>query len=229
MISAIQYFFNPNPDFFGPEGGRVTCPILQDTPDCPLIMNCMNGVKLARAIDEIALERASSKGWPEWQKNDGSIIFDKLPNHIKSKFEKASELLDNRGFIKISQLHVIDREMLEQASKSRLGPYPGARYKNQCPCCRDENNCKELGYSRALHLRMILGPKFDAKNCKEFLSEKPQAQVSVREFQPVGDVIAKRADLQSVWKRVGPLAKGLALGALAMITYASSSSLMIME
>ncbi|WP_420420923.1 hypothetical protein [Simkania sp.] len=182
MFTAIKNFFvRPSHDFFGPEASEdnLQCPISLEEAKDHLILGCNEGMERVRVIDEMAKAIAESDIRPSWLRHNGSVELSKLRETITMTDTVAKMLLTDAGFVKLSDLHIYDRETVN-GSTQREGY---ERDYTKCGVCRTE--IQAVTVSRALALRIQMGASFDPKAAREIFKE-PSKVITVHEYQKLG-------------------------------------------
>lgn len=173
----------PSFDFFGPEASEenLKCPIALDTSKDLLIIGCNEGIGRAAFIHEMAKHIVDSEIRPAWIKHNGSVILSELRKTVNMTQNVADKLLTKEGFVKLSDLHFFDREMLEGTSAAHiLGSRP-----NPCPVDNDSTHpIKAATFSPALALRIQMGELFNPKACPDIFKEEPVVN-KVNQYQKI--------------------------------------------
>eukprot|EP01066_Platyproteum_vivax_P006592 Platyproteum_vivax@DN2358_c0_g1_i1.p1 len=111
-----------------------------------------------RAINALARARIHCQEWPEWQRYDGSIIYDKLPESVTKFFEP--KYLDKEGYVDVSNLHIFGKDFLLKWSDTR-------NVLDHIPCPFDRQPIRQLVACPALSIRLAKGQEFDLSQHKE--------------------------------------------------------------
>ena len=157
-MSAIQTFFYPKSDFFGPKVDGFT-DFYENKPVEHLIAGCQT--EQVQAINRLAQERTQCDEWPEWQRYDGSIIYDALPEHVKEIFE--SHYLDENGYVDVEGLHIFEKETLKTMSTYQRASH----HQNHCPL--DRQIIEQFVTCPALSIRLAQGPTFAPQEHRKVL------------------------------------------------------------
>ena len=80
-----------------------------------LVTGCHNG--RVEAINVLARARVQCELWPEWQRYDGSIIYEKLPESVKNLFKR--KYLDGDGYVDVESLHIMGKDFLVGCAEAR--------------------------------------------------------------------------------------------------------------
>lgn len=156
-MSSIKDFFYPRADFFGPQADKLT-DLLAEVPIEHMIAGC-NALQV-RAINDLARVRIHCQEWPEWQRYDGSIIYDKLPESVKKFFKP--DYLDEEGYVDVSDLHISGKNFL-------LGWAEQQRGLGHVMCPFDRQPIRQLVACPALSIRLAEGREFDPSQHKKIL------------------------------------------------------------
>jgi len=156
-VSSIKDFFYPRADFFGPQADELT-DLLAEVPIEHMIAGC--NAERVRAINALARNRIRCQTWPEWQRYDGSIIYDKRPKSIKKFFKP--DYLDKEGYVDVSDLHISGKKFL-------LGWTEECRGVGHITCPFDRQPIRQFVACPALSIRLAEGQEFDPSQHREIL------------------------------------------------------------
>lgn len=148
-MSVIQTFFYPKSDFFNPKIDAFT-DLYAIKPVKHLISGCQT--EQVQAINKLALLRSQCVEWPEWQRYDGSIIYEILPESLKKIFKP--EYLDENGYVDVEGLYIFEEETLKTMSASQRA----ANGLNTCPFTRQRIDL--FVTCPALSIRLSQGSEF---------------------------------------------------------------------
>jgi hypothetical protein len=156
-MSSIKNFFYPRADFFGPKADELR-DLLDEVPVEHMIAGC--NAEQTRAINTLARARIHCETWPEWQRYDGSIIYDKLPEKVKKFFKH--EYLDKDGYVDVSGLHISGKDFV-------LGWAEGQRMEGHIKCPFDNQSIRQFVACPALSIRLAEGLEFDPSEHRKVL------------------------------------------------------------
>ncbi|QVL57152.1 MAG: hypothetical protein KFB93_07155 [Simkaniaceae bacterium] len=152
-------FLKPSTDFFGPKASEYR-DYNEASVEFHLIPQC--GIRLVKAIDNLASVIASSKSHPSWQNRDGSIDFEKLPWEIKVQFVR--EDFDDKGYINLDRIHIYSVDtLLEQSANQRASRKPNYCVLPGKGCMSSTHPMRYVTTCAALAYRLIEGRSFDVR------------------------------------------------------------------
>ena len=159
-MSLIQTFFYPKSDFFSPEIDTFT-----DLCVSKPVKHLISGeqTEQVQAINTLALLRSQCVEWPEWQRYDGSIIYEALPESFKEKFKP--EYLDENGYVDVEGLYIFEEETLKTLSETQR--QSAGRKPNACPFTRQRIDL--FVTCPALSIRLSEGLEFKPEQHQQVL------------------------------------------------------------
>lgn len=110
LMAFFVQLFRPSMNFFGSEIDKASDSFMMaETLHDHLITNCNLGIERAQIIHKMA-QSLSVNPNRIWIKPNGSIDLVKLRQEISMTEDVAQKLLNAEGFVKLSDLHFVDRE-----------------------------------------------------------------------------------------------------------------------
>ncbi len=152
-------------DFFGPNVSSLVDSSGNDL-FYHLIPQCGQGV--IRGINELAKTLSSLEKRPEWQRHDGSIIYEKLPVLLQLSLSK--DAFDTNGFIDLKKIHIFSIDTIQGNSVAQRKDY----WANHCKSCsKKAQYLRSLTTCTALMLRIRGGRNFDLRKYKDSFKTIP--------------------------------------------------------
>lgn len=177
-ISELQYILSPSSDPFGNEAKEIQDPCTLDIPIEPVITGCCEGIGRVEVINYIFKQIVANEARPNWLRRNGSINLHLLREDLEMSDIVASHLLTDQGYIKLSDLHIMGRESINQWSKAQVKNIQ----KNTCPSC--QSLMEQIAYCPALSLKLMYkNSPFNPRPHKEDLKDDKPPFPTIKQFQ----------------------------------------------
>ncbi|MGE0197809.1 MAG: hypothetical protein AB7N99_01040 [Simkaniaceae bacterium] len=186
-MASIKDFSYRKADFFGPQADQLT-DLLGSVPIEHFIAGC--DAPKVRAINALAEARVLCQEWPEWQREDGSLIYDKLPESVRKIFKPS--YLDAKGYIDIQGLQIFEKYTLVGCARHQ-------KIASHLESPWDRQDVEEMVACPSLAIRLQQGPGFDPREHQEILLEETPTLTLKREgilvplYRSLSDLIEGRS------------------------------------
>jgi len=199
MAFFVQ-LFKPSMNFFGSELDEVKDSLMTaETLHDHLITNCNHGIERAQIIHKIARSLATNPN-QIWINRDGSIDLSKLQKEISMTEDVAKRLLNAKGFVKLSDLHFVDREGMIHWSSSH-------DFIIWDDCAKCKQTVKRFVFSPTISLALKRRGKFRPDECPELYSEELTSVVNMSSYERVN--IAPNPHLRTIEIMDVPISRNL--------------------
>lgn len=177
MAFFVQ-LFKPSMNFFGSELDEVKDSLMTaETLHDHLITNCNHGIERAQIIHKMARALATNPN-QIWIKRNGSIDLSKLKKEISMTEDVAKRLLNAKGFVKLSDVHFVDREGMIHWSSSH-------DFTIWDDCAQCKQSVKQFVFSPTVSLALKRRGKFRPDECPELYSEELTPVVNMSSYERV--------------------------------------------
>lgn len=199
MTFFVQ-IFKPSMNFFGSELDEVKDSLMTaETLHDHLITNCNHGIERAQIIHKMARALTTNPN-QIWIKRDGSIDLSKLKKEISMTEDVSKRLLNAKGFVKLSDLHFVDREGMIHWSSSH-------DFTIWDDCAKCKQAVKQFVFSPTVSLALKRRGKFRPDECPELYNEELTSVVNMSPYERVN--IAPNPHLRTIEIMDVPISKKL--------------------
>lgn len=177
-MAFFAQLFRPSMNFFGSEIDKASDSFMMaETLHDHLITNCNFGIERVQIIHKMA-QSLSVNPNRIWINSNGSIDLVKLQQEISMTEDVAQKLLNAKGFVKLSDLHFVDREDMIKWSSS----HDFTIWDN---CAKCKQAIKQFVFSPTISLALKRKSKFRSDECPELYREEVVSVVNMSSYERV--------------------------------------------